>query len=796
MIRNYLRTAWRNCWKNRSVNGINIAGLAAGMTAAILIFLWVQNETNYDSFNPDADRIYRITAHIISAKWKWPTTPLPLADAIRTELPQVEKAAVIQNAYGTYFNIGDEFFEEKQAAHVGKEWFDLIHYDFVEGSAASFFAHPFSLALTESKARKYFGNRSPIGQTIRIDSNNFEVRAVFKDNPANSSFQYDVLIPIDAFLSDPSIRKNEMTYNNYNYMTFLRLRKGADPVAAAKRISAILASHEQGRGGNPIDLEPLRDMHFETGLTSTGTEVIDRKTVYIFSILGIFLLVIACINYVNLTTARASLRAKEVSIRKIVGADKKGLFIQFILESVLISTASILITIVLVRLSLPLFNTLTGKTFPDPLYLPAMWKIVGITLLTATALNGVYPAMLLSSFNPLNVFKGSSILKFKDVYLRKGLVVLQFTFSIMLIIGTIIIQRQLTYIQNTNLGYDRSQVLSFRLPWKMFRGKPPGTKIATVTGIRQELQENTSVADVSMASQSIVHVQSSNSGSADWEGHDTSYKPTVYQLSADEHYQQLFHIQLKEGRWFDPANTTDQHNFILNETAVNDFKMRQPVLGQRFIFQGDTGKIVGVVKDFHYASLHTRIAPLVMMDRDSWRSTFYVKTQPGKASQALTLARSLMQRYNPGQPFEYSFLDDDFDNLYRADQKLSTLILVFSIIAIVISCMGLFGLAAFAAEQRMKEIGIRKILGASVGNIVTLLSGDFIRLVTLSILIATPIAGWAMYKWLQDFAYHISLGPGIFILAGLLAVVIALITISFQSIRAALANPVKNLRTE
>lgn len=766
------------------------------MTAAILIFLWVQNETSYDSFNPQADRIYRITSNITSAKWRWATAPLPLADAIRTELPQVEMTSVIQQSYNIWFHIGDEFFEEKKTAYVGKDWFNLMHYDFVEGNAASFLAHPFSLALTEAKAKKYFGSRSPIGQTIRIDSTNYEVRAVIKNTPSNSSFQYDVLIPLDAYLADPSVRKNEMTYNNFNYRIFIRLRKGTDPVQTAKKITAIINSHQQ-KGGTIIDLEPLRDMHFETGLTSSSViGVIHRKTVYIFSMLGIFLLVIACINYVNLTTARASLRAKEVSIRKIVGADRKGLFIQFILESLFISIAALLITIALVRLSLPLFNNLTGKTFTDPLASPAMWKIVGITLLTATVLNGIYPAVLLSSFNPLNVFKGSSILKFKDVHLRKGLVVLQFTFSIMLIIGAIIIQRQLSYVQNTNPGYDRAQVFSFRLPWTLFRNLTDEAKTATLTSIRQEMLGQTSVAGVSIASQSIVHLQSSNSGSADWEGHDTSYRPTVYQLSADEHYQQLFHIRLKEGRWFDQANTTDKHNFILNETAVNDFKMRRPVLGQRFIFQRDTGKIIGLVKDFHYASLHTRIAPLIMLNRDKWRSTFYVKTQPGKAAQALAAARSLMQRYNPGRPFTYSFLDDEFDDLYRTDQKLSTLILTFSVIAIVISCMGLFGLAAFAAEQRMKEIGIRKVLGASVRNIVALLSRDFIRLVVISILIAAPLAGWMMSKWLQDFAYHIPLGPGIFLLAGLLAVTIALVTISFQSIRAALSNPVKNLRVE
>jgi predicted permease len=794
MIRNHLRAAWRNCWAHRSVTLLNIAGLSAGMTAAILIFLWIGNETSYDSYHPGADRIYRLTSTLRKINRKWGTAPLPLADDIRAELPQVEKTSVIKSSYSTWFRIGDEFFEEKKAAYVGKDWFELMHYDFVEGDAASFMAHPFSLALTEDKAKQYFGNRSAIGRTIRIDTADYEVRAVIKNNPSNSSFQYDVLMPLDAWLSSPLIRHGEMTYDNYNYAMFVRLREGTDPVKTAAKITSVLNSHQ--KGFSRIDLEPLRDMHFDKDMSTASVATIDRSTVYIFSALGIFLLVIACINYVNLTTARASLRAKEVSVRKIVGADKRGLFVQFILESLLVSVLALVITLLLVRLSLPLFDSLTGKRFADPLTSPVLWKIVAITLLTATALNGVYPALFLSSFNPLNVFRGSSLPGFRDVSLRKGLVILQFTFSIILVIATIVIRRQLDYIQTTDPGYNRAQVFSFSLPWTTFVNKPAGTKTAMFTGILHDLSQQSGIADVCMASESLVNLRSSNSSSADWEGHDTSYKPTVYQLSADEDYRRFFDIRLAAGRWFEPANAADQHNFILNETAVNDFGMHKPVLGQRFSFQGDTGTIIGVVKDFHYASMHTRIAPMVIFNRTAWRNTFFVKAQPGHAAGALAFAKTMMRRYNPGHPFIYSWLDDEFATLYRADQKLSGLILTFSVIAVVISCMGLFGLAAFAAGQRKKEIGIRKILGASVSTILLLLSRDFIRLVLVSIIVATPLAGWMMYRWLQDFAYRVPLGAGIFVLAAVLAVGIALLTISFQSVRAAMANPVDNLRTE
>jgi predicted permease len=796
MIKNYFLVALRNLWKNRSVNWINITGLAAGMTSAILIFLWVQNEMTYDAYHPQADRIYRTTAHLTKVHWVWASSPLPLAAALKESIPEIEQATCMEFTSGISFSIHNDFFPEKNGVYVDKHWFELFHYDFIAGNPASFFQQPFSLLLTESLAKKYFGNNNAIGQTIRIDTVNYQVQAVVKDNPANSSFQNDFLMPLDALLSNPQARKNDMTWNNFNGQTYLKIRPGADYKKVAAKITAVTSANPKMKDVT-MDLEPLKEMHFETGLTSDSNMAhSNRATVYIFSILGVFLLVIACINYVNLTTARASLRAKEVSIRKIVGAGKDSLFIQFILESLLISALSILITLVLVRLSLPYYKELTGKNFTNPLASAGMWKIIGITLLTATILNGIYPAVLLSSFQPLNVFKGASILKVKDVWFRKSLVIVQFSFSVILIICTIVVQRQLNYIQKTNPGYDRSQLFSFRLPWTLFHGLTDEQQQATLNSIKQELLSRTSIAGATVASQSIVKLGSSNAGSADWDGHDTSFRPTVYQLSADEDYKKVFHIELAQGRWFQPDNPMDQHNFIINETIAREFNIRKPILGQRFSFQRDTGKIIGIVKDFHFASLHDKIAPLVIFNRPSWRTSFFVKTQPGKTTEALAVAKTLWQRYNPGKPFEYSFLDEEFDKLYKADAKLSTLILIFSIIAVLISSLGLFGLSAFTAEQRTKEIGIRKVLGATVTGIVALLSKDFLWLVLVAIGIATPIAAWAMYKWLQDFAYHIPLQLSIFALAGILAILIALATISFQSVKAAITNPIKSLRTE
>lgn len=799
MFKNYFKSAFRATWKNRGVSIINVIGLSVGMTAAVFILLWVQNEMSYDNYHPDADNIYRITNTLQVSKtetWKWDNSPAQLAGIAKKEIPGVEEnGSISPMVYNPFvFNIKNELFTEKDGAYVDKGWFNIFHYDFVEGNPANFFKDPFSLILTETKAKKYFGNHSAVGQVILIDTINYTVRGVIKDNPANSSFQYDVLAPLDAYLSNESQRKNMMSWNNFNILSFVQLHAGANPEAVSKKLTGVILQNKKD-SNITCSLQPLKGMHFETGLQSSEILHADKKTVYIFSVLALLLILTACINYVNLTTARASLRAKEITIRKIVGAERKQLFMQFMAESILIGLISLCITLLLIKLLLPLYNQLTEKNFVLPLTSPDMWKVLGATLIFSTLLNGIYPATLLSSFNPLSVFRGVNILRVKDSSLRKGLVVFQFTLSVMLIISTIVVFKQLNYIQHTNPGYERSQIISLQVPHRTHTKLTPGAKESLYTTLQQTIMRKSGIEDVTLASQPIVNLTSMSTGAADWDGRPADFDPAISNLSVDDHYQNVFKLQLLQGQWFKPG-AAGKHGFILNETAVQQLNIHKPVIGQRFVFHGDTGNIIGVVKDFHYKSMHEKIGPVVMFNDEGWRSYLFIKTAPGNVAASLQATEAAWKALLPGDPFNYVFLDDTFNSLYKSDLKVSSLILLFSVIVVIISALGLFALAAFTAEQRTKEIGIRKVLGATVPNITFLLSKDFVKLVLLSVIIASPIAWWAMSKWLEDFAYRVTISWWIFIVAGAAALFIALATISYQAIKSALANPVRALRSE
>ncbi|MEP6465451.1 MAG: ABC transporter permease [Parafilimonas sp.] len=791
MFKNYFKTAWRSIWKNKTTAIINITGLSVGMTATVLIFLWVQNEMSFDNYHKDADSIFRLTTNLKAEGWIWETTPLLLADAVKKDVPKIEKTARLYSGDMPVFNINNNLSYEKNCAYVDADWFNIFDYNFIEGNAAAFAKDPNSIILTASEAKKYFGNHEVLGTVIHVDSMNYVVKGIIKDAPANSSFQYKAFIPLSNLLLNPDRKANDEQWQNANYVTFIKTKPGVNVNLLSKKITEVLQKNSTD-GESTITLEALKNMHFETDLQSAVFVSGNKNTMYIFSVLGILLLLIACINYVNLTTAKASLRSKEVSVRKMVGASRLHLFYQFLTEALLISFIALIVTLILVQFCLPVFNTITSKNFTLSLTSASLWKIIGGTLLSAFVLNSIYPALVLSSFKPLHVFRGFTILKLKDNYLRKGLVTLQFTISIILIAGTIVIYKQMQFIQQTNPGYNKSQVLITHVPANI----DFNNKSEIVNTIKHELLTQSSIQNVSMANQTIVNIGSYSTGSADWNGHDTAFNPKIAQLSTDANFANTMQLQMKEGRWFEEGNEADKKNVVLNEDAIKELKIPSPYIGQRFTWKGNTGQIIGVVKDFKFHSMHEKTGPLVAFENANWYNTFMIRIAPNTASQSIAALNKTWKKFLPGSPLEYSFLDDTFNELYKTDEQASSLILAFAIIAVAISCLGLFGLATFTAEKRSKEIGIRKVLGASVTGIAQLLTKDFLKLVMIAIVIATPVAWFAMNKWLQSFAYRINISWWVFLIAALAALMIALITVSFQAIKAALANPVKRLRSE
>lgn len=803
MGKTYFKTAWQNIRHQNVTSIINIAGLAIGMWASILIFIWVQNELNFDTSYKDAKDIFLVKNYIGTDKEDvsiWENSPYQLGNKAQETIPEIVKVARIQpKKYPVpYVNADGNFIKEENIAYVDSSWFSMFAPALLSGSIHAFNNNPFSILLTESKAKKYFGRQNPVGQTLRIDTVDYKVQGVLADNPANTSFNFDMFLPLAASTVTPDQKKELSYWGNYNFLTFVQLLPSANPSNVEKQLTAIL-NKERKRADNDLSagLVSLPGMHFEKSVQNPDLLRGDKKTVTIFSILGVLLLSIACINYVNLTTARASLRTKEVSIRKIVGAGRIQLFFQFITESFFISFIALLIAVIGIGISLPYFNSFTEKSFVFSVYSANIWMILGATLLLSVLLSSIYPAMLLSSFKPIAFFRGNTIFKLKTVSLRKGLVITQFTLSIVLIVASIIIYRQMQFIKNQSSSVDKSQLFSFSLPFKIFRSYETEERIQLMELFKQQLLAQSSVQDVSrMNGGSIINMNSWSSGNnTDWDGRDKNFEPKISFFETDSSLKNILNLKVTEGRWFRDG-AADKNNSVLNETAIKELNIRKPVIGQRFVARGDTGTIIGVVKDFYYKSLHEKIGPVVIRQSPEMSSTYIVKTVPGRTMEAKEAAEKIWETYFPADPFPYSFLNDEYEALYRGEQKVFVLVGIFSLLAIIISCLGLFGLAAFTAERRRKEIGIRKVLGASVTNIVAIVSREFVLLIVIAFVAASPLALWAMNNWLKDFAYRITIAWWVFAGAGLLTVIIALATISYHAVKAAIQNPVKSLRTE
>jgi putative ABC transport system permease protein len=806
MFRNYLKVALRNLWKSKGFTAINIIGLAAGLGVCLLIVLYVTDELSYDRFNVNADRIYRLDADIYfnSTQFTASISPKPLALTLAKECPQVVQMCRINGENDILIKKGGDWIRDKHLTFADSTFFKVFSIPMVTGDPNTALNEPNSVVIDESAARRYFNSTDVIGKTLEMENKTLcKVTGVMKDFPRQSHFHLSFIRPI----RDANHGDDDQWLSN-NWHSFILVRPDVNRAFLQSRVNATVDKYV-GRqlqqmlhasaddlaksGGHFIyHLMPLEDIHLHSNKGYEMEPNGNISYIYIFSFIAILIMVIACVNFMNLSTARSANRAKEVGIRKVAGSTKAHLITQFLTESVLLSFFSLLLALGIALLLLPMFNQLAGKELhAGSLFSVRFLSLLVILVFLVGCLAGSYPAFYLSSFQPIMVLKGKIASGFKGSALRSILVVTQFVISIGLIVSTIVIYNQLNYIRNREVGFDRDQVLIIHNAY--LAGDPIKT-------FRKELTQMTGVADATLSGD--LPTQGSGYDQEGWfRTPDLDAKGAVVltNLYVDEHYVPTLGMKIVKGRNFSIDFPTDSTGILLNESAVQLLGWKDPI-GHLFYRPGDSMKsvayhVVGVVKDFNFSSMHDKVGPLVINMGDN-RGSMAVRLRSGNIVAAQNQIESKWKAMANGVPFSYTFMDDDFNQLYQSEKQTGQLFISFAVFAILIACLGLLGLVTYAAEQRTKEIGIRKVLGASVSGIVGLLSKDFALLIGIAAFIAFPLAWWAMYKWLQTFAYRTSIAWWIFLVAGFAALGIALLTVSIQTIRAAVANPVKSLRSE
>jgi putative ABC transport system permease protein len=811
MLKNYLKIAWRNLVRNKTFSIINIAGLAIGLSCFLLISLYVLDELSFDKFYANADRIYRINAHIRfgGTDLNFPFTSDMMGQMLKKDYPQVEEYARVYNSSGSKLvKKGNDYINEAKVCHVDSTFFRVFQLPVIAGDVKNALNEPNTVVITEKIAKKYFGTTDAVGKTIETNDNNktlYKVNAVIKDVPHNSHFNFEF------YFSMKNVDYHWGQFLSHNFHTYLLLRPGVAQktvenkfteyinkycLPEAKQFMQINTMDDFKKSGNKLeyDMTPLTKLHLYSTLQYEFLPGGNIQYVYIFSAVALLILLIACINFMNLTTARSANRAKEVGIRKVLGTEKKELVAQFLVECTLMVVLSLLIAIGIAYLVLPLFNNVSSKSMGllnlfSPVILPLLIALPFVVGLLA----GSYPAFYLSSFKPIEVLKGKLKMGSRSGGLRNFLVGFQFFTSIFLIIATIIIYRQLHYIQTKNLGYNKGQVLMVDdayvlknnlTPFKDEVLRLPGVSSGSISGFLPVTSTNRN--DNTFSTTQIMDAKN---------GFD------MQTWAVDYDYIKTLGMQIMKGRNFSKDFGSDSSAVIINESLAKSIGFDDPIGKQIYgtYYSPGTARIgytiIGVVKNFNFESLKQNVGLLgLFLKPNSGMASF--KVNAANIPDVLRQVENKWKAMAPGMPFSYRFLDDEFNNMYSSEQKIGKIILIFSTLAILIACLGLFGLSTFIAEQRTKEIGIRKVLGSSVSSIVQLLSKDFIKLVILSFIIAAPVAWWFMNKWLQDFANRVDISWWIFLLAGALALMIALATVSFQAIKAALMNPVKSLRTE
>ncbi len=802
MIKNYFKIAFRNLLRYKGFSFINIFGLATGMACSLLIFLFVKDEKSYDRFNKDSENIYRVVKDFVNddgSRLPDATTPPALAPALQRDIPEVMHVTRVFPNWGSNFLItyGDKKITEEKLYRVDSSFFDVFTFPFIKGNAKNAFKEVNSIIVAETAAKRYFGDDDPMGKTLHVDElGDMMVTGILKDVPPNSHFHFDFLVSIRKFSGNI-----DGAWGWYNFYTYVKLKSHTDIAGFTKKVQGIYKRNNTN-ATNIFYVQPLTDIHLTSNLKWELEPNSDKLYVYVFTIIAIFIILIAGINYVNLATAKASVRAKEVGVRKVAGAFRSSLMNQFLVESVITCLIASVLAIIIAQLLLPIVNTLTQKQL-TVIGNPSVLIYMTLAALFLGVVAGFFPALYLSSFKPILVLKGLKLNERKTLGFRKALVIVQFTISITLIIGALIISQQVHFIQSAKLGLNKDQVLIINNAGYLSRSDR--------NAFQNSVLQMQGVKDIA-TSDGVV-------GGQNWttmmrmKGAQNSQ--LVNFLSVGNSFLDALNIQLKEGRNFSekfPADTMnngipggplDQNigSVILNETAVKDLGIPAPASGRQVLWSSDADTmyyltIVGVAKDFHFTSFRNQIKPFAFVRIPGRVANFTVKLSTGNMRGSLAQLENIWKKLSAGRPFQYSFLDETYANLYKSETRFQKVFISLVILGIFIACLGLLGLSTFAAQRRIKEIGIRKVLGASVASITGLLSKDFLKLVVIALILAIPVSWYAMDKWLQDFAYRIHIQWWVFIVAAIIAILIAVITISFQAIKAALANPVKSLRTE
>ena len=806
MFKNAVKVALRNMKRQKAYSLINILGLAVGMACCILILLWVQDELSYDRYHEKADQIYRVVVkgRMSNRDINFSSSPAPLAKVLVDDFPEVQEATRFLRSRNVLVRYKDIHFNESLMLYTDPSFFSVFSIPLIKGDPQKALSQPNSVVITKAAALKYFGDQDPIGETLTMNNRvDFRITGLAENILQNTHFHSDFFV---SLITIPDSQSPNWFSNPYH--TYIVLKEGASPDELqvkfpgiitryvgpwAQKIMGITMEQFQASGNTfGYFLQPVTSIHLHSDLEYELEPNGSVTYVYIFSVIAFFILIIACINFMNLATARSANRAKEVGVRKVLGSNRSRLIRQFLVESIMLSFISLVFAVVIVELLQPVFNNLSGKQLN--INLSGNWILLPgflAVMLFVGVLAGSYPAFFLSAFHPISVLRGKRIAGMKSSWLRNRLVVFQFTISIILLVGTFVVYRQLEYTRNKKLGFEKEQVLVVQRAHNLGPQKE---------AFRNELLKHPGVINVAYSNS----VPGRHFG--DWthraEGAPADEIVRMFILRADFNYLDTLQMDMVSGRYFSQARPADRDSVIINETAVKTFGLENPV-GKRLVRGTLTpGKdelvtIIGVVKDFHFESLHRKIRPLAInLLSDEEGRYISVRTEPEVIPQVLAFSENKWRAFVPGQPFEYFFLDDDFDRLYTAEKKVGRLFTSFSILAILVACLGLFGLASFTAEQRTKEIGIRKVLGASVSGIIVLLTREFSKWVLLANLVAWPVAYFVMHRWLQNFAYRISIGVWMFVLSAFLALVIALATVSYQAVRAALVNPAKSLRYE